>query len=301
MDTRSQAERDAARDAVRDRVINTAELLDMILSYITDPIEMISLRVVNKAFCGAIDASNSLAESFLFIQKKSMVLPGPTMDAMYQKTEEVEEWVAKGLYNTQFLGIGTYCGGYDNAPYRYETEYGIKHLPRMVLDYDDKAQEGTLYVQPDDPTGLPSSTTIGLRARMFFTSHPIPVLRVEFLNRNCYGWTYHDDADYWERVEIKLKNPRLGEVLDICWRLRKIASIREKRMIRLIAEKKLRKSRRQEKKAWGGDDEDEVEEVEKCTCAPGKYCFQHWDWKDEVEEELLKICINRPEVDGKEI
>ncbi|KAF7192135.1 hypothetical protein HII31_06521 [Pseudocercospora fuligena] len=305
MDTRTQAEKDLARDAVRDQVFNTVELLEMILSEIVDPIEIISLRAVSKVFCGTIDASKSLTESFMFFQKQDMVLHGPTLDAIFQQNNEEEEWptdAAKGLFNPHFLCIGRYYAGYANAAYRYETD--IRGLPWMQLDHDDEAQETTLLVAPDKFSNLPTSSSIGLLTRMFFTCHPIPILKLELENQEGKSWTFEKDAEEWDRVEIKLKIPRLGEVLDICWRMRAVASIRERRLARQKAEQTLRKLRRQEKtewERWGDDDEEEIEEVEKCTCAPGKYCFRHWDWKDQVEDELLKICIDQPKVDGEDV
>ncbi|EME80580.1 uncharacterized protein MYCFIDRAFT_198767 [Pseudocercospora fijiensis CIRAD86] len=267
MDSRPQAERDAARDAVRGQVFRTVELLEMILSNIADPYEVLLLRAVGRNFRDTIDGSVSLTGSFIFAQTQSATIPGPSLlESFYEDNTHSFDGpanAAAGLYNRHFLDFGCFGPVGRNLPYRYETKDGILTLPNMELDYDEISQEGSLSVSF---AAVPKSLDLGLLACMFFTSHPIPVIKLKFQNPDYDPLALRKDPDSWKHVEITLENPRLGEVLDMCWLLLAIVSILRKRLARQDAKEALRELRREEKEEWqrwgGGDEEDSVEEAE---------------------------------------
>lgn len=299
MSTQTRAQvKSAARDLARDQVFDTAELLEMILLYL-DPKDALVACRINKACQNTFNGSTLLKRQCFLEQDPSSVASKPTMSDIWCAATEDEdgdcdedlfegwpEGTAAGLYNPMFLRLEDYADGYQDMPFKYGTPYKrpLKQLPGIFLEYDDRDQTGRLAMM--DWPHL-SSAELGSLGQMYFTSHPIPKLKVEVSAKYVHTRRNRRGRNWWYDIEVTLRNPRLGQVIDVCFGLITKASLMQKR----------RKEHQRELMAlqyhgpWELNIEDENEDMsEHCKAFARDHGLEKW--AKIFDEELAGLCLD---------
>ncbi|KXT06564.1 hypothetical protein AC579_6726 [Pseudocercospora musae] len=295
----TQTTTSAARDLVRDRVFDTTELLEMILLYL-DPKDALLACRINKTCQDTFKGSTLLKRHCFLEQDPDKVASKPTMSDIRCAVTEDEngkcheyrfkrwpEGMVAGLYNPLFLCFGGYDDRYQDMPFNYETDddKGPKQLPKMYLEYNDKIQTGYLAVEWPHL----SSAELGSLGQMYFTSHPIPKLKVDIWagNRNPFsGGRY-----WWFQIEVTVRNPRLGQVIDVVFGVIAKACLAQKQ----------RKERQRELIAlqycgpWDLNIEDESQDMnEECQAFARERGLEKW--AKVFDEQLAGVCVDEVEI-----
>ncbi|KXS99907.1 hypothetical protein AC578_934 [Pseudocercospora eumusae] len=290
----------ATRVLARDRVFNTAELLEMVLLNL-DPDDALVACRINKTCHDTFNGSPLLKRHCFLEQDPNKVASTPitsdfwsaiTVNDDGECCEDLfkrwPEGTPTGLYNAFLLQLAFYSDSSENMPTKFFTYFynQCKELPHIFLHYDDRIQTGNL-VFPVWPHL--SSADLGSLGQMYFTSHPIPKMKVEIRVPGIYR-SYERGRNWLAGIEVTLRNPRVGEAIDVVFGLIAKACLAQKQ----------RKERQRELMTlqyygpWDRDVEDPSKDMsEDCKVFAREHGLEKW--AKVFDERLAGLCIDQVE------